>query len=61
MCADKLVLKVPKQEINKIFTCKISQNVSSKLYHIENLNTDGANRVDQNEAVHYEPAYQDLG
>ena len=41
---------------DKIFVCKFSKNVKSKLYHIENPNS-----IDLNEVAHYEPPHQDLG
>ena len=40
---------------DKIFVCKFSENVKSKLYYIENSNS-----VDLDEVAHYEPPHQDL-
>ena len=37
---------------NKIFACKFSKNVKSKLYHTEKSKTRGK--------THYEPPHQDL-
>ena len=38
---------------NKIFVCKFSKNVKSKLYHIENSKT-------RRQKANYEPPHQDL-
>ena len=45
---------------DKIFVCKFSKNIKSKLYHIENSKTRGQNSVDLNEVAHNEPPHQDL-
>ena len=45
---------------DKIFICKFSKNVKSKLYHIENSGTRGQNSVDVDDVAHNEPPHQDL-
>ena len=49
-----------KKQTTKIFVCKFSKKFKSKLYHIENSKTRGANSVDLDEVAHYEPPHQDL-
>ena len=44
---------------DKVFICKLSKNVKSKLYPIENSKMR-ANSVDLDEVAHYEPPHQDL-
>ena len=45
---------------DKIYVCKFSKKIKSKLYHIEKSKTRGQNSVDLDEVAHYEPPYQDL-
>ena len=42
------------------FCMQILKKVKSKLYHIENSRTRGANSADLDEVAHYEPPHQDL-
>ena len=53
---NSLTLKLPKSTVDdKIFVCKFSKNVKSKLDHIERSNS-----VDLDEVAHDEPPHQDL-
>ena len=46
---------------NKIFVCKVSKNVKSKLYYIENFkDLKATNSIYLDEVAHYEPPHQDL-
>ena len=56
---DKSTLNSQKAE-DKIYVCKFSKKVKSKLYHIENFKDQRANSVDQDEVAHYEPPHRDL-
>ena len=49
-----------KKKDNKIFVCRFSKKIKSKLNFIENSKTRGGNSVDLDEVAHYEPPHQDL-